>query len=46
MGSDGTHLYSQYLGRQREEDLWEFKANLVYRLRSRTARAIQRNPVS
>lgn len=27
--------------------LWEFEANLVYKLRSRTARAVmQRNPVS
>jgi hypothetical protein len=34
------------LGRQRQEDLCEFKANLVYRASSRTARAIQRNPVS
>jgi hypothetical protein len=35
------------LERQRQGDLCEFKASLVYRLVSRTARAvIQRNPVS
>jgi hypothetical protein len=34
------------LGRQRQLDLYEFKANLVYRASSRTARAIQRNIVS
>jgi hypothetical protein len=28
------------------EDLCEFKASLVYLVSSRTARAIQRNPVS
>ena len=35
------------LWRQRQEDLCEFKASLVYRGSSRTARdATQRNPVS
>ena len=34
------------LGRQRQVDLCEFKAGLVYRVSSRTVRAvIQRNPV-
>ncbi|EGW07661.1 hypothetical protein I79_013644 [Cricetulus griseus] len=33
-------------GRQRQEDLCEFKASLVYRASSRTARATQRNSVS
>jgi hypothetical protein len=33
------------LGRQRQEDLCEFEASLVYRVSSRTARATQRNPV-
>jgi hypothetical protein len=33
------------LGRQRQMDS-EFQASLVYRVSSRTARAIQRNPVS
>ena len=34
------------LGRQRQVDLCEFKSNLVYRVSSRTARAVtQRNPV-
>ena len=34
------------LGKQRQVDLCEFEASLVYRASSRTARAIQRNPVS
>ena len=35
------------LGRQRQVDLCEFKANLVYKTSSRTAaRATQRNPES
>ena len=35
------------LGRQRQVDLCEFETSLVYRARSRTARAVtQRNPVS
>ena len=33
------------LGRQRPVDLHEFQASLVYRARSRTARATWRNPV-
>ena len=33
------------LGRQRQGDLCEFEASLVYRASSRTARATQRNPV-
>jgi len=33
------------LGRQRREDLCEFKASLVYRASSRTSKATQRNPV-
>jgi hypothetical protein len=32
--------------RQRQVDLCEFKASVVYRVSSRTARATQRNPVS
>jgi hypothetical protein len=35
-----------HLGRKRQMDFSEFKANLVYRVSSRTARATQRNPVS
>ena len=31
-------------GRQRQEDLREFKASLVYRVSYRIARAVQRNP--
>jgi hypothetical protein len=34
------------LGKQRQADLCEFKASLVYRLSFRTAGATQRNPVS
>ena len=33
-------------GRQRQVDLSEFEASLVYRVSSKTARATQRNPVS
>ena len=34
------------LKRQNQVDIHEFKASLVYRASSRTARATQRNPVS
>jgi Sec-independent protein translocase protein TatA len=34
------------LGRQRQAWISEFKASLIYRVSSRTARATQRNPVS
>jgi hypothetical protein len=34
------------LRRQRGKQIPEFKASLVYRVSSRTARATQRNPVS
>ena len=34
------------LGRQKQGDLSEFKASLVYKASSRTARNTQRNPVS
>ena len=35
------------LGKQRQVDLWEFKASLVYKESSRATRAVtQRNPVS
>jgi len=34
------------LRRQRQVDLHEFQASLVYRVSSRTARAIQGDPVS
>lgn len=33
------------LGRQRQADLYQFKAGLVYRVSSRTARVTQRNTV-
>ena len=34
------------LRRQKQEDLLKFKARLIYRASSRTARTTQRNPVS
>jgi hypothetical protein len=34
------------LGKQRQADLCEFEASLVYRVSSRTARATLRNPIS
>ena len=42
-GTGGTHLESQHLGGRQ---ISEFKATLVYKVSSRTARSIQRNPVS
>ena len=33
------------LGRQRQAELYEFKASLVYRASFRTTKATQRNPV-
>jgi hypothetical protein len=44
-GRGGTCLQSQHLG-GRGRLISEFKASLVYRVSSRTAREIQRNPVS
>ena len=41
----GARLWSQHLG-GRGRQISEFKASLVYKVSSRTARAIQRNPVS
>jgi hypothetical protein len=34
------------LGKQRQEDLCEFEASLIYTVNPRTARTTQRNPVS
>jgi hypothetical protein len=46
LGSGGACLESQHLGdRGRGRQISEFKDNLVYRVSSRTARAVQRNPV-
>jgi hypothetical protein len=42
--SGGARLKSQHLG-GRGRGISEFKVSLVYRVSSRTARAIQRNPV-
>jgi hypothetical protein len=41
----GGGVESQHLG-SRDRRISEFKASLVYRVSSRTARATQRNPVS
>jgi hypothetical protein len=43
-GHGGARLSSQHLG-GRGRWISEFKASLVYKVSSRTARAIQRNPV-
>jgi hypothetical protein len=44
-GGGGTRLSSQHLGgRGRGRQISEFKASLVYRVSTRTARAIQGNP--
>jgi hypothetical protein len=45
LGGGGARLWSQPLG-GRGRRISEFEANLVYKVSSRTARAIQRNPVS
>jgi hypothetical protein len=44
-GHGGAWLYSQHL-KARIRQISEFQASLVYRVSSRTARAIQRNPDS
>jgi hypothetical protein len=44
-GSGEAHLSSQHLG-GRDPRISEFEASLVYKVSSRTARTIQRNPVS
>jgi hypothetical protein len=44
-GRGGAHLQSQHSG-GRGRQISEFKASLVYKVSSRTARAIQRNHVS
>jgi hypothetical protein len=45
LDSGGAYLYSQHLG-GRGRQISEFEASLVNKVSSRTARAIQRNPVS
>ena len=44
-GSGGTHLRSQHLG-GRGRQISEFLASLIFRVSSRTARALYRNLVS
>ena len=41
-----AHTFSPSIRRQRQVDLCEFRASLVYILSSRIARAISRDPVS
>jgi hypothetical protein len=42
-----AHAFIPALRKQRQVDLWEFQASLVYRVSSRTARTLYRkNPVS
>ena len=45
-GGAGTTSLIPALGRQKQVDFCESEASLVYKLSSRTARAIQRNLVS
>jgi hypothetical protein len=40
-----AHPLIPALGRQRQEDLCEFRVSLVYRVSSKTSRVTQRNPV-
>ena len=41
------HLgWAEVASRRQRQGITEFKANLVYRVNSRTARTTQRNPVS
>jgi hypothetical protein len=40
-----AHAFTPYLG-GRDRQISQFEASLVYKVSSRTARAIQRNPVS
>ena len=41
-----AHAFTPALRRQRQEDFCDSEASLVYKVDSRTARTIQRNPVS
>lgn len=38
------HTFNSSTGRQRQRNVYEFKDSLVYKLSSRTARAIYKNP--
>jgi hypothetical protein len=44
VGCGGARLWSQHSG-GRSRQISEFEASLVYKVSSRTARAIKRNPV-
>ena len=46
LGAVVVHAFNPTLRRQRQAELCEFEASLVYRASSRTARTTQRNPVS
>jgi hypothetical protein len=41
-----AHAFNPSIGRGRGRQISEFEASLVYKVSSRTARVIQRNPVS
>ena len=41
-----VHAINPVLGKQRQEDLWEYKASLVYTAKSRLAETSQRDPIS
>ena len=41
-----VHAFNPALGTQRQVDLCEFKASVMYKASSRTVRATHRNPVS
>jgi len=41
-----VHALIPALGRQRQADLCEFEASLVYKVSAKTVRATQKNPVS
>jgi hypothetical protein len=41
-----AHALVVAFGKQRQSDISEFEASLIYRVSSRTARATQRNPLS
>jgi hypothetical protein len=45
LGGGGTCFWSQHLG-GRGRQIFEFEASLVYRMSSRTAWDMQRNPAS
>jgi hypothetical protein len=41
-----VHAFNPALGRQRQADFYQFEANLIYKVSSKTAKGTQRNHVS